>query len=568
MKLLSTSSIAIVVIALMLVAVLVDAMPPSVGARTPVRRFGFGFVDIGGLIVAGYSPAQFYNGMFKTPPYPSTWMAGLVENPGGNGTMFVTNGAPVRFLTDVMHFIVADNLDVKIVVMVGTDVSQPSAVAAVVNLVNYLASLPSRSAIGGFGWKCEQTSVLTPAGTPASTWDSAFASVRQALTDAGWPTINYYPQGFGGTLAEAQQEGWINHTNFPGADPVGTLDVVTAFGIPSIGITHGGNGPGYFVDSNGNLQPNLGCQNAGWPKWQNQRMSSGYLPNPAPIGAVSCAQNWPAIIDYIMTRDNANPLANRQWDFWIAGSNSAGYYSSGHFLNFPGVSGKNTSFLWDSAVFRGYMWNWLQNNPNTYVTNNGTTLTSATALSCSRSSAAVGSWVRCRATVTGSSPTGKVTWVSSGSGRFFRISCRLYRGGCSVSYTATSASSPVAITASYDGDSNNPPSFGTYSLEVTLKTSKAVLTCRSTTVVAGSSRVITCKAKVIGYLPAGTVTWSQSGDGSVMFASTTCTLLKGRCSVTMTGTTAGRVSIKATYEGDLNNTGSSRIRGIIIPPQT
>jgi hypothetical protein len=105
-------------------------------------------------------------------------------------------------------------------------------------------------------------------------------------------------------------------------------------------------------------------------------------------------------------------------------------------------------------------------------------------------------------------------------------------------------------------------------LAVNMKTSKTVLSCRPTTVVVGSSTVIACKATVIGYLPTGTVTWSQGGAGTVEFASPTCTLSKGRCSVTMTGATSGGVSVIATYRGDPNNTGSSRARGINILPHT
>jgi hypothetical protein len=103
---------------------------------------------------------------------------------------------------------------------------------------------------------------------------------------------------------------------------------------------------------------------------------------------------------------------------------------------------------------------------------------------------------------------------------------------------------------------------------VSMKTSRTTLTCRPTSVVAGSSTVISCKAKVIGYLPTGTVTWSQEGDGKIAFASTTCTLSKGRCLTTMTGIAYGKVIINETYGGDPNNTSSSRARSITILPRT
>ena len=36
------------------------------------RKFGFGFVNPGFLIVKGYSSDQFFDAMFLTPPYPSS----------------------------------------------------------------------------------------------------------------------------------------------------------------------------------------------------------------------------------------------------------------------------------------------------------------------------------------------------------------------------------------------------------------------------------------------------------------------------------------------------------------
>jgi hypothetical protein len=186
--------------------------------------------------------------------------------------------------------------------------------------------------------------------------------------------------------------------------------------------------------------------------------------------------------------------------------------------------------------------------------------TNGVTIRCSGASAVVGSSVTCKATVAGSSPTGKVTWSSSGSGRFSAQTCKLSKeGSCSVKYTLTSASSPVSIVkATYAGDKSNPSSFGTVSLTVAPKASVTVVSCKPTSAVSGSSKTITCKAKVTGYSPTGIVTWSQSGTGSVSFSSTTCTLTsvsrtQGTCSVTMTGTTAGKVTLQATYSGDPNN---------------
>jgi hypothetical protein len=141
--------------------------------------------------------------------------------------------------------------------------------------------------------------------------------------------------------------------------------------------------------------------------------------------------------------------------------------------------------------------------------------------------------------------------------------CKLSRGNCSVKYIPTSASQ-VVITANYARDKHNPVSTGTLVLTVSLKTSKTTLSCTASSATAGSSKTIKCTAHMKGYYPTGTVTWSQSGLGSVTFSSSACTLALEKCFVTLTGTTAGTVSIQASYSGDPNNKGSSATCTITI----
>jgi phospholipase C len=175
---------------------------------------------------------------------------------------------------------------------------------------------------------------------------------------------------------------------------------------------------------------------------------------------------------------------------------------------------------------------------------------------CSDTSVTVGTTVVCKATVIGSpAPTGTVRWSSSGQGEFSALTCTLHKGACSVKYTPTSAGS-VTLTAKYSGDAKNPASFDIFSLAVTKRTSSTTLSCSQVSVVAGSSSVIKCTAKVKGYSPTGTVTWSSSGKGSVKFAEGRCSLTMSACSVTMTGKTFGTVIIKAAYSGDNNNKAS------------
>ena len=186
-------------------------------------------------------------------------------------------------------------------------------------------------------------------------------------------------------------------------------------------------------------------------------------------------------------------------------------------------------------------------------------------LSCSPTSVVVGSATDCEATVQGSGPvpTGVVTWSRNGTGKFSKLTCSLSKAACSVKFTPTAAGS-VILTASYGGDSENVPSAGTYGLAATMATTNTAVTCTPKSAVAGSSTVITCKAKVTGYSPIGMVGWSQSGTGSVSLDSISCILSKGTCYVTATGYTGGQVIMNATYAGDSSNQGSSRTAALTV----
>ncbi len=173
-------------------------------------------------------------------------------------------------------------------------------------------------------------------------------------------------------------------------------------------------------------------------------------------------------------------------------------------------------------------------------------------LTCNPSLVVVGSATICEATVRGSgtAPTGSVAWSSSSPGKLSKASCRLSGGACSVKFTPTAAGASVGLLAGYVGDTRNSPSSGAYILTVNLETSTTTVSCTPAGVPAASSR-ITCKAKVAGYSPTGAVTWSQAGAGSVSFSAVpTCTLSKGACSVTMTGSAVGALDVNASYSGD------------------
>jgi hypothetical protein len=160
-----------------------------------------------------------------------------------------------------------------------------------------------------------------------------------------------------------------------------------------------------------------------------------------------------------------------------------------------------------------------------------------------------------------------VTWTSSGSGTFSSVTCKLSRSGfCQVSYRPSSGASPVPVTAVYSGDSHNSRSEGIFPLTILQKASHTSVSCKPSYLPAGSSKLFTCTAVVKGYHPTGTVTWSQSGTGSVTFVSTSCTLSAGKCSVNLLPISVGQVTVVATYAGDPSNQGSSSSRLVLVKP--
>ena len=208
-------------------------------------------------------------------------------------------------------------------------------------------------------------------------------------------------------------------------------------------------------------------------------------------------------------------------------------------------------------------------NSNVYVANIADNTVSvlstfSTTATCNKDSAVVGTAVRCTATVIGTAPTGKVTWTSTGTGRFLSPACQLAAGACSVTYIPTSTGLQALMNASYAGNPRNSKSFGTTVLGVDMRTTKVAASCVPAATKAGAARPVKCTATVVGYKPTGTVTFSQYGNGSFAFSPSTCSLVKGRCFITMVGETPGKTHVQATYGGDLNNTGSTKVTSVTI----
>lgn len=95
------------------------------------------------------------------------------------------------------------------------------------------------------------------------------------------------------------------------------------------------------------------------------------------------------------------------------------------------------------------------------------TRNTGTTLSLSQNTVLIDNLVTCTATVSGSNPTGTITWSSSSStGRFSSTLTSLTSGTSSTKYSDTSSGTET-ITATYSGDSNNAPSSGSITLTLT-----------------------------------------------------------------------------------------------------
>ena len=265
--------------------------------------------------------------------------------------------------------------------------------------------------------------------------------------------------------------------------------------------------------------------------WIAERESSPFdltLPLPS-LGPVYSGQDWTGVSpsDFATINDTYGPIGS----FGAAVVEITMVAPDGSTLAQPsGLSPDGTSF----SV------GWSTSSPLT--------------VSCDPAPVVVGSETTCEATVRGFGlgPTGTVAWSSDRVGKFSKLVCKFSDGACSVKFTPTAAGS-VILTANYGGDSEDLPSAGTYGLAVVMEATNTAVSCTPKSAVAGSSAIITCKAKVIGYSPTGTVSWSQTGTGSVSLGSTACILSQGRCYVMATGSTGGQVIINATYSGDSNN---------------
>ena len=180
-------------------------------------------------------------------------------------------------------------------------------------------------------------------------------------------------------------------------------------------------------------------------------------------------------------------------------------------------------------------------------------------LTCAPRTLSVNATTDCTATLKGYYGSGgsvdgeAVTWSIVGGAGSADVpsSCTMTAGQCSVSLRGTGTGG-VSIKASYAGDANDHSAQRTLSLKVSRTASLVSVICAQGSLTVGQTT--TCTATVTGYLPGGWVGWFRAtGSGKVTFSSPSCVLSSSACSVVVTATGAGGLSIEAFYHGDADN---------------
>lgn len=327
----------------------VNPPPPPPGPL--VRRFGFGYIGIGGLLVRGYSADQFFDGMFLTPPYPSTVNLHITAQ----GTEFLQSA--IRNFMARLMFRASSYPNIKIGLHVAFDSTDNEPKwAEFTGFLDFLKARADWNTIGYIGVFefFQGLSSTTPGGRFANATEEMTIMNRMKLLieSRGWPFISY--ENTGSWLSDDLHPGSLIYAN---GYPNGDTQFLGKVGSTIVGGMIGSDGHKIF--------PSPGCNSFnGFPEWSLQAFPQGYLP---PIGTpgtfAACREAFPPTIRQFLGSLAIYPLQNRQWNYYIAGNNSSDHSDAAPLVNFIGASGRSTYFLWDHPGFRQEIQNWINENP-------------------------------------------------------------------------------------------------------------------------------------------------------------------------------------------------------------
>ncbi len=200
-----------------------------------------------------------------------------------------------------------------------------------------------------------------------------------------------------------------------------------------------------------------------------------------------------------------------------------------------------------TAAYGGDAGNSASTSPAASLTVNGPVATTTT-MTATPSPAGVGQSVTLRAVVTGSSPTGSVTFRDGAT----VLGTATLSGGVATLATSFASGGTRSLTAAYSGNAGNAAST---SAAVALTVNAQAATSTTLTAApnpAGVGQAVTLRATVSGNSPTGTVTFR---DGATMLG--TATLSAGTATFGTTFATTGTRSLTAAYVGDAANLAST-----------
>ncbi len=180
---------------------------------------------------------------------------------------------------------------------------------------------------------------------------------------------------------------------------------------------------------------------------------------------------------------------------------------------------------------------------------------SSTNLTSSLNPSTIGANVTFTATVSGSSPTGTVSFTDGGIA-ITGCSTKALSNSSATCTVNTLTAGTHAILAAYSGDGNNVASSSSPLAQVVNKIANTVtVTSSLNPATIGDSVVLT--AAVAGQTPTGTVSFSDGGTS--LGSCTAMAVASGSAQCTLTSLSVGGHSIVAAYSGDNTNAGASSL---------
>src|SRR5205807_7466235 len=197
--------------------------------------------------------------------------------------------------------------------------------------------------------------------------------------------------------------------------------------------------------------------------------------------------------------------------------------------------------------------------------------TTTTTVSCTPNPVTIDQLSTCTATVTDTiaaptTPTGTMSFTPGGVCTLAGVNSS--SATCSISIVPV-ASGTIDVSTLYSGDHTHSTSSGVTALATSLRMPTVTVACTPPSVAVNQATACTATvadgAAGTASIPTGTVTFAPGG---------TCTLSHSNsdpnpdstCSITITPTATGQLSISATYSGDSTHSGSQESTTINVTP--